>query len=250
MTVSQTIFRAALLDPDKDRPNGLEDAKGRLARKRFDVYRNNVAVSLTEALETGFPAITKLLGEENFKAISGVFLRQHPPSSPLMMHYGQEFPSFLVEFEPLAHLGYLGDVAALELALRRAYHAADAAPIDPATLAAITPLELSDVSFSFAPAVAIVTSDWPIYGIWAFNMRNGPKPTAKPESILVLRPAFDPEPHLLTPAEASCMRSLLGGATLGDAAEQAALVDTGFNLGPLLTQLLTGNAITKITTKN
>ena len=250
MTVSQTVFRMALLDPDADRPSGLKDAMGRPAQKRFDVYRNNVAVSLTEALETGFPAIAKLLGEENFKAICGVFLRQHPPASPLIMCYGEEFPAFLRGFEPLAHLGYLGDVAALELALRRAYHAADASPIDPATLAAIPPLELGDVTLSFAPAVALLTSDWPIHGIWAFNMRNGPKPAAKSESTLILRPAFAPEPHLLTSAEAACMKSLMDGATLGDAAEQADLVDTAFDLGPLLTQLLAGNAITKIKLRN
>ncbi|MCP4818153.1 MAG: DUF2063 domain-containing protein, partial [Shimia sp.] len=116
MIVSQTEFRGALLDGTRERPIGLTDEKGRAAGRRFDVYRNNVAVSLTEALAAGFPTIAKLLGEENFNAIAGLFLRQSPPASPLMMHYGAGFPEFLQTFEPLQHLGYLADVAHLELA--------------------------------------------------------------------------------------------------------------------------------------
>ena len=65
MTVSQNLFRSALLDPSLPVPGGLTDAEGRPAGARYNVYRNNVAVSLTEALHTGFPIISKLLGKEN-----------------------------------------------------------------------------------------------------------------------------------------------------------------------------------------
>ena len=50
----QSAFAAALMDPTQPAPEGLRDPFGGPAGKRFDVYRNNVAVSLTEALETGF----------------------------------------------------------------------------------------------------------------------------------------------------------------------------------------------------
>ena len=44
---------------------------------------------------------------------AGIFLRQHPPSSPLMMFYGEAFPEFLAGMQQLSHLGYLPDVARL-----------------------------------------------------------------------------------------------------------------------------------------
>ena len=85
MKTSQKLFSSAVLAPDVPTPEGLSDAKGNPAGRRFSVYRNNVAVSLKEALKTRFRVISKLLGEENFINIAGEFIRDHPPDSPLIM---------------------------------------------------------------------------------------------------------------------------------------------------------------------
>ena len=247
MTVTQTTFRSAILNSQEDRPLGLSDAKGRPAGRRFDVYRNNVTVSLTDAMATGFPTIAKLIGEENFNAIAGIFLRQSPPASPLMMHYGAGFPDFLRSFEPLAHLGYLGDVADLELALRQSYHAADVTPIAPDALAAVPPEKLGDVTVTFAPSVSVLQSPWPLHAIWAFNMQDGPKPEAVAQDVIVLRPEFDPMPHALPAGGLECVKSLMSGEALGISAAKAAEANDTFDFGALLTLLLSGNALTSIT---
>jgi hypothetical protein len=248
MIVTQTTFRSAILDSQLDRPKGLSDSQGQPAGRRFDVYRNNVAVSLTDALTTGFPTIAKLIGEENFNAVAGIFLRQSPPVSPLMMHYGAGFPAFLRNFEPLAHLGYLGDVADLELALRRCYHAADASPIAADALATVPPEQLGEVTFTFAPSVIVLPSPWPLHAIWAFNMKDGPKPEAVAQDVVILRPEYDPEPHPLPIDGYACVTSLMAGDPLGTAANQATDTNGAFDLGALLTLLLSGNALTSITT--
>ncbi len=49
MTVTQDQFTAAVLDPSASVPATLIGPDGGPAARRFDVYRNNVAVSLTEA---------------------------------------------------------------------------------------------------------------------------------------------------------------------------------------------------------
>ncbi|MEQ9693407.1 DNA-binding domain-containing protein [Shimia sp. SDUM112013] len=248
MTVTQSVFRKALLDAAQPAPDGLTDATGHAAGKRFDVYRNNVAVSLGEALETAFPVIAKLLGDENFKGIAAIFLRQHPPENPMMMHYGARFPAFLRDFAPLSHLAYLGDVAEVEQALRRSYHAADSTPLAPEALGSFAEDQLEHVKLTLAPSTEVLRSSWPIYDIWAFNMIEGaPKPRPEAQDILITREDFDPAPHLLPAGGAAFLLALKAGLPLGQAAAQATEKTGDFDLGPCLALLLSTQALTSAT---
>jgi hypothetical protein len=236
-------FAAALLDPALPVPPGLHDPQGRPAGRRFAVYRNNVAVSLTEALETGFPVVRKLVGDEFFAAMAGVFLRAHPPQSRILATYGQDMPRFLAGFPPVAALPYLADVARLELALRASYHAADHGTMDPAQLATLPPARLMAARLQLAPTVALIRSDWPVHGIWTANTIGGPPPAMTPQDVLVTRPVFDPAPHLLSPGGGAFVGTLLSGGTLGQA---AAAAGNGHDLNTTIGLLLAGRAITEL----
>ncbi|MCR9126017.1 MAG: DNA-binding domain-containing protein [Rhodobacteraceae bacterium] len=243
----QGEFIAALLNPGAPVPSGLTDGARNPAARRFDVYRNNVAVSLTEAMHTAFPVVTRLLGATNMDGLAGIYLRAHPPRTPLMMHYGADFPAFLAALPQLAHLKYLPDVARLELAMRRSYHAADAKGLNPAALAAVTPERLGDALLGLAPATEVIISGWPLFDIWAFNAADGPKPRAEAQDVIVTRPEFDPMPHLLPSGGAAFVQALAGGETLGAAMDRAG---TGFDLPATLTLLLSQGAITSLTMKD
>lgn len=255
MTGLVADFLPALMDPARPVPSGLQDGQGRPAGRRFNVYRNNVTVSLTEALAQGFPAVVKLLGDEYFTAIARVFVQDNPPQSRLMMHYGDGFPAFLDSVPAIARLGYVGDVARLELALRRSYHAADAAPLDPAILGAIAPDDLPVTRFTLAPALMLLRSRWPIHAIWAFNMIPGspaPRTQGQAQDVLITRAGFDPEPHPLPPGGAAFVAALMQGETLGAAHEAGATSDdmadpAAFDPSPILGLLIAGGAITGLT---
>ena len=245
MTVDQTTFSTALLDPEVPRPIGLLDGQGAPAGRRFDVYRNNVATSLTEALETAFPTLRKLLGEANFKILAGVFLRKHPPSSPVMMFYGEEMPQFLADFGPTSDTGYLPDIARLELCLRHSYHASDANPIDPTDLQSLPPDQLMEARFDFAPSCILLQSDWPVYAIWLFNNQDGaPKPEMASQDVLIARTEFDPDIHLLGTGAGAFVRALMDGDKFGASLEIIS-TDT-FDLSSTLALLLGAGAIIKI----
>ncbi|NOE33289.1 MULTISPECIES: DNA-binding domain-containing protein [unclassified Ruegeria] len=247
MSVSQSEFRAAMMDASTPVPDGLLDAEAQPAGRRFSVYRNNVAVSLTEAMHQAFPVITKLLGPQNMDGLAGIFLRQHPPSSPLMMFYGEAFPGFLAGMQQLAHLGYLPDIARLELALRRSYHAADSQPA-PADALAVDPEQVMQARLQFAPAMHVIRSDWPIHSIWRFNSEaDAPKPQARAEDVLITRPEYDPDPHLLPSGGADWIGHMQNGDTIGAAFEKAAAEAPEFDLGTTLALLLQGGAVTSVT---
>ena len=243
MSVDQAEFTAAMLDPERAVPAGLTDPAGRPAGRRFAVYRNNVAVSLTDALETAFPVIVKLVGRDFFQAMAGVYLRAYPPASPLMMHYGQDMPDFLQGFEPDTHLPYLPDVARLELEMRQSYHAADARPADPSVLQRMSPDALLAARFTFVPSMRLVRSAWPIHAIWVQNMQGGSAPEMRAESILITRPDFDPAPHLITDAQAAFIDALIDGQNLAFALEKAG---EAFDLAATLGLLLSGQVIQEI----
>ncbi len=245
MSVTQTAFRQAVLDPARPAPDGLRDPQGGPAGHRFDVYRNNVVAGLSDALEVAFPVLRRLLGEEFFRAMAGLFARAHPPASPLMMYYGAQMPDFLAGFAPVAHLPYLPDIARLELALRRSYHAADAAPVAPDALAGIAPERLPDLRITLAPAVHLLGSDWPIHAIWRANTgAGGPAPVNRPEAVLIARKALDPSLHLIAASDLAFLRGLAEGHTLGEALD---LGGDAHDPGPVLGLLLAQGAIAALT---
>ncbi len=237
---SQDSFAAALLDPERAPPAGITDPQGRPAPKRFSVYRNNVASSLTRALEAAFPTVRKLVGDEFFAAMAGVFLRAHPPRARVLMLYGDALPGFLETFAPVAHLGYLPDIARLDQAMRESYHAADSAPLPEAEFQRLVGGDMVGLRLRLAPAVRLVRSRWPVQGIWAANAEDGPAPQPGPEAALILRPAFDPRPHRLAAGDGRFVQGLVDRQTLGESLD---LADAPVDLPAVLSLLIAGRAI-------
>lgn len=247
MSIHQRSVTNALLNHQIEHPDGLTDGAQHPAGRRFDVYRNNLAVSLTEALEVAFPILRKLVGTRNFKLLAAAYFRKHPPHSPLMMFYGAKMPEFLTVFEPTTGTAYLPDIARLELALRQSYHAADAKSVDPALIQSIPSDALIKARLRLAPSVQLVASEWPILAIWRFHMEDEPhKPEMKPENVVVLRPEMDPAPHLLPPGGAEALTALLSGDPLGKAMDAGTQHTDDFDLAELLTPLMASGSITMI----
>lgn len=245
-TVTQTQFASAILDPEATAPEGLLGPNGAPAGKRFSVYRNNVAVSLTDALAQSFPVLQKIVGEEFFDALAGVFLRAHPPQTPLMMFYGSEMPRFLEGFPPVEHLPYLADVARLELSIRHAYHAEDRRAIEAASLQNLAPDALMASRLILAPAVQTFKSAWPLHAIYLANTKpDAPAVSPGGQEVLITRSEFDPEVILLPAGGAVFVQTLAQNSTFLEAFE-AASETPGFDLSSVLGLLLSGGAITQI----
>lgn len=247
--MTQHSFCRAVRQPDLPAPDGLVDAAGRPAGRRFDVYRNNVAAALRDALETGFPACQALLGQDNFARVARLFQRDNPPLSPILMLYGENFPDFLAALPDVAHMGYLPCVARLELARRHSYHSADRPPIALSRLADLAQNDLEDAQIALAPALRLVRSPWPILQIHRYALGlslEKPRPCA--EDVLVTRPGLDPQEHVLPPGGAAMLHALMRGLPLG-VAVAAACDSLGQDFDPTetLTLLAAQGAIIDLT---
>ena len=239
--MNQTAFAAALIDPGAALPSGVTGPDGLPDDKRFAVYRNNVASSLTRALQTAFPCVERLVGRDFFGAMAQVFVRAHPPKDRRLMLYGADFPQFLADFPPVSHLGYLPDVARLEQAMRTSYHAVDHTPLPPETLCQTAEADLLQSQLHLAPSMQLLASPWPVRAIWLANMRGGPAPRIGAQEIAILRAEFDPEPCLLPTGGVAFLQSLAEGQPL-----LAALAATGdgFDLAAILGLLIQHRVLT------
>lgn len=212
--------------------------------RRFDVYRNNVAVSLGRALATRFPVIARLVGDAFFAALARRFTRAHPPHTPVLHEWGAEFPAFLETFAPLAAYPYLGDVARIELARGAAFHAADAPPIAPETLATAAPERLV---LGLAPSVHLLALHHPAVSIWDRHQPGGEARAlgTGPETALILRDrAFEVPVRAISPADAALIAALGRGEPLARAAARAAQLAPGHDPTPCLVALMRAGALT------
>jgi hypothetical protein len=237
----QTDFADALLDADHRVPPGVIAHNAEIPLRRFAVYRNNYMASLGKALERHYPVVERLVGEEFFLAMARAFVRQRPPRSPLLPSYGDDFADFIAAFEPARNVPYLADVAKLEAARVRAYHAEDAVPCGAEQFATVDASAIENIRIDLHPSTEIVRSRYPIVTIWAMNSgEREPEPieVISGEDAVVLRPHLDVEIRTLPPGGAAFLLALAEGLPLREAAA-AGLANAGeFDLAGNLAGLI------------
>ena len=231
----------ALIDPQLPPPAGIVGPRGNAAVKRFNVYRNNVTVSLVNALSETFPAVQRIVGEEFFRAMAKIYVRRSPPKSRLLFEYGETFADFIEDFEAAGAMPWLADVARIERAWLDVYHSADAPVLLPEHLAAMPPDMLATARFCRHPACRVLRSSFPAADIFAMNREDGkaaPIESRDPQDVLITRPEFDVTVRTLPPGGAEFLQSLFAGGTLSEAADaaidQAATFDLPANIAGML----------------
>jgi hypothetical protein len=243
----QKRFAAALLDRSKPVPEGIRSRPER----RFAVYRNNVHVSLIEALATRFPVCRALTGNEFFRAMAREFVASHPPRSPVLMTYGDDFGDFIDGFAPAAPVPYLGDIARLEAARTRAYHAEDAEPLGAEAFAGIGPAALPAIRLALHPSLELLASRFPVVSIWEAHQDDAEVALQSldllaGEDALVIRPHRDVEIHRLLPGAYRFLRALSAGRTLGEAAADARAAAPSFDLVSNFAMFIQSRAVVRL----
>ncbi len=242
-------FAAAVVGAPETVPPGLGAWNGGSVERRFGVYRNNVREGLIGALASRFPVTEKLVGRAFFSALAEAFLLSHPPRSPVLMEWGDALPAFIETFEPAATVPYLADVARLEAARSHAYHAADAAPVQPETLAALDSERLALVRLVSHPALAILRSPYPVLTIWERNTGDSepaPLELGGGEDMLVTRPQMRVELRPLPPGAARFFEALEEGQSIGWAAEAAHAETPLFDLTLAFTLMIQSGAFSAV----
>lgn len=245
-------WSVALLDPQAPAPSGVVAWNGSDVRQRFNVYRNNVVVSLTNALCDSFPVVMALVGEPFFRDMARQFVRTCPPVSPVLARYGESFPDFVAAFDPARAVPYLADIARLEMACLRALHAAEAEPLSRAALTALldAPASLPHQRLRLHPSVQLLESRFAIVSLWAAHQGEVDIGTVDPycaQRACVLRHGLVVKVLPLAAGQFCFIGALRDGQPLGEAAGAATAADPSFSLESALAMLLANAAICGLT---
>ncbi len=246
-------FATALLNPDLPPPTGLCAWNNSDPAVRFAVYRNNVIVSLIDALADSFPVTQMLVGEPFFRAMAREFAYRCPPRSPVLANYGADFPAFIGNFPPAESLPYLADVARLEYAYIQAYHAADAdvLPASEFTQALAQPENLPRLRLHLLPSASLLRSPYAMASLWvahqAPEVTRLPDPY-QPEAVLIIRPDLEVKVLLIDAGTHALTQALQNDAPLAEATALAVESQADFDLTQALALLIRECAIGSLTT--
>ena len=217
---------------------------------RLAIHHNNTMLGLTDVLAGMFPVVVRLVGVDFFDMLAADFIKAHPPKHSALLFWGLDLPAFLLTYAPAQSLAYLSDVARLEAAWYRAYHAADSVAIDPNELMEFPQDQLEDLVFNLHPTLQVIASPFPILSIWNANqpeVQDAPviDLTSGATTLAVIRPASQVNVTPLACGTFALVQALQHGQRLGIGWDAARTVQTDFSLAKELGFLLANGFFTQ-----
>jgi hypothetical protein len=222
-----------------------------VAQPAFAVYRNTVAKGCIDALQANFPAVSRLVGDEWFRAAAAVYASCERPAVPSLLSYGESFAQFLRSFPPAAELAYLPGVAQLDRLWTEAHVASDAEAIGSSAFTSLDPEALGDAVLHPHPAARWAWFDeGPVFTIWRRNREEGPDEEEidwRPEGALITRPEDAVRWTGVGASDCRFLDACAHGRPVAQALDAALEAEPDANLVRLVSGLLEAGAFAQLT---
>lgn len=188
---------------------------------RLRAYTDGYPARLREALAEAFPALAHLIGTQAFAALTRGYRPAVPAGIYSLADVGRNLPEWLAHDEIGRAYPFTPDLARLEWAIQRAFHARLAPSFDAATVAGWTSEAWADARIRFQTGTAVLASAWPVRTLW--QARDTPRDAidievaGRPETVLVHRVGYRVACETIDGDEAEVLARLLAGRTLAEA---------------------------------
>ena len=218
---------------------------------RFNIYRTTILQNLRNALEITFPAIWQLVGKDCADNLALAFAQEKTnlPNTNCLDDWGAKFPIFLSNFQPIAHLVYLKDMAEIEWLKHLSYCAADDKVLDSRKLKKLEQ-SIEKLHVVFNSSVFLYTSSYHLKNI--FDLLNNPDASEKIDLLqkqsyaVIVRQQGNVQIHWIAADLFAFLNQLKEGHTLLQAYENTLHTYPQFELVPALQFILNHQLICRI----
>ena len=213
----QQRFLAAIMGEDADAEALIVDDARVGAARRIGIYRNNYRVSLTGVLADHFERLHAYLGDAQFGHIADAYVKAHPSTTRNLRYYGAALPGFIAHHFP--EDGELAELARLDWALRHAFDALDASPLDAGAIGVLGDGWIG-AGLALHPSARLLTMHHNSAALWsALGAGEAPPALAvldPPVDVLVWRSGLQPQFRSLAGVEAAALVRIGRGASFAD----------------------------------
>jgi hypothetical protein len=183
------------------------------------IYGDGYRSRLIEALETSFPVLASLLGDD-FQTLAAQYVNAHESTFFSIRYYGDQLADFLAGDAEYSKAPILAELARWEWAMAAAFDAADAEPIDISAFGQLAPEDWAELRFEWSPAVQVVELEWNVPQLWkaVTEETERPEPSLSPQlgSYLIWRRELQIYFRPLAQQEAAVIAAARAGHSFGE----------------------------------
>lgn len=184
---------------------------------RLAVYSSAYRIRLADALGANMPHLRTLLGEDEFGAVAGRYIDEHPSQFASIRWFGDRLPEVLGQSHGARP--WIAELARWEWALAASFDAQDAATLGVESLAAVAPGDWAELQLTFHPSVQYVELTTNAQALFKAMSEEQPPPQPaileRPQPWLLWRQDLKTQYRSLDPAEAAALAEMRAGGTFG-----------------------------------
>ena len=192
------------------------------AATRLDVYANAYRLRLIEALQTDFPGLHGLLGDEQFYQLCLDYIAACPSQHPSLRWFGAGMHEFTTTTSPYADQPLIGELALFEWTQGEVFDAADADVVAIDALAEVPPEQWETLCVRFHPSRRVIRLEWNVPPVWqALDAEETPPQPEQGAATDWLMWRLELQPHWrsLDEDEAWAVSAMAAGETFGGLCE-------------------------------
>lgn len=217
----QADFQGYLLDPGQRAIAERVAGTARVdADTRLGVYAEAYRLRLLEALDTDFPTLHTLLGDDEFDRMGRAYIDAHPSRHFSIRWFGQGLSEFLRITAPYSEHPALTEMAAFEWTMTLAFDAADDPIVTLDDMTAVPPPAWPEMRFTPHASLHRLDLRWNVPTVWKARAADQdiepPVENAVPVAWILWRQELNTYFRSLEVDEAWTLDAMIAGQTFAD----------------------------------